>query len=53
MCIKSEGRTIFWNMQPVIKVMRPFCFHQNIVPKGCLLLPWGYMYMYEIKQNII
>ena len=25
MCIKSEGRTIFWNMQPVIKVIRPFC----------------------------
>ena len=40
-------------MQPVITVIRPFCFHQKqIVSKGCLLLPWCYIYMYEIKQNI-
>ena len=53
MCIKSEGRAIFLNMQPVIKRIRPFCFHQKIVSKGCLFLPWGFIYMYEIKQNII
>ena len=27
-------------------------FHQNIAPKGCLLLRWGYIYMYDIKQNM-
>ena len=53
MCINSEGRAIVWNMQPVMIVIRPFCLHQKIVPKGCLLLPLGYIYMYEIKQNII
>ena len=31
----------------------PFCYHKKIVPKYCLPLPWGYIYMYEIKQNII
>ena len=49
MCIKSEGKDIFWNMQPVIKVIRPFCIHKKNVPKGCLPFPWGYIYMYEIK----
>ena len=40
-----ESRAMFWNMQPVIKVIRPFCFHKKIiVPKGCLVLPWGYIY---------
>ena len=51
MCIKSEGRAIFWNIQPVIKVIGPFCLHQNIVPKSCLVLPWGFIYTYEIKQS--
>ena len=53
MCIKSEGRANFLNMQPVIRVIWPFCFHKKIVPKGCLFLPWGYMYVYEIKEKII
>ena len=51
--IRGHSRAIFWNMQPVTKVIRPFCFHQKIVPIDCLLLPWGYIYMYDIKQNII
>ena len=34
MCIKSEGKDIFWNMQPVVKVIRPFCFHQNNCPQA-------------------
>ena len=52
MCIKSEGRAIFWNMQPVIKVIRPFCFHQKIVPNGCLLLPWDYIHkQYHMMRN--
>ena len=51
---KMRGQNyFFWNVQRVIKVIRLFCFHQNIVPKSCLFLPWGYMYMYEIKQNIM
>ena len=33
MCIKSEGWAIFLNMQPVIKVIRPFCFHKINVRK--------------------
>ena len=44
---------MFWNMQPVIKVIRHFCLRKKIVPKGCLFLPWGFIYMYEIKQIII
>ena len=55
MCIKLEGIAIFFsNMQPVIKVIRPFCLHEKKnAPKGCLFLPWGFIYKYEIKQNII
>ena len=41
MCIKSEGRAIFWNMQPVIKVIRPFCFHQKYCPQGLSPLTLG------------
>ena len=48
-CLKSwknvhtiRGQRYFWNMQPVIEVIRPFCLH----------LPCGYIDVYEIKQNI-
>ena len=37
----------------MIKVLRPFCFHKKIVPKGCFLLPCGCINMSEIKQNSI
>ena len=51
-CIESEVSAIFLNLQPMIKVRRPFCFYQKHFPNGCLLLPWGYIYMYEIiRQN--
>ena len=40
-CMKSEGRAIFWNMQPVIKVIRPFCLHQNNCSQGLSLLALG------------
>ena len=53
MCIKSEGRAIFLNMQPVINVISLSACIKNIVPKGCLFLSLGFIYMYEIKQNII
>ena len=29
-----------------------FLAPQKIVPKGCLLLHWSFIYMFEIKQNI-
>ena len=41
MCIKSEGRAIFWNMHPVIKLIRPFCFHQKNCPQGLSPLALG------------
>ena len=31
---KSDVKVIFWYLQQMGKVIRPFCWHQNIVPKG-------------------
>ena len=46
MCIKSEGKNIFWKMQPGIKVIRPFYTTsiKKIEPNGCLSLPLVYGY---------
>ena len=41
MYIKSEGRAIFWNMHPVIKLIRPFCFHQKNCPQSLSPLALG------------
>ena len=43
-CIKSEGKAIFWNMQSD----KSFLLASKIVPEGCLLLPWGFTYINEI-----
>ena len=52
--IKRHSRAIFWIMQPVIKVIRPFCFHQKLSPMVVSSCPGAiHVYMYEIKQNII
>ena len=48
---KSESRAIFWNMQPVMKVIRPFCLHQNNCPGLLSLLALQlYIYMYEVNK---
>ena len=59
-CIKSwknmhkvRGQSCFLKHAKVIKVIRPFACIKKIVPKGCLFLPWGFIDMHEIKQNII
>ena len=33
-CIKSDFKDIFWNLQSMDKVTRPFCWHQNFVHIG-------------------
>ena len=35
-CIKSNfiSNRFLWNLQQMVKVMRPFCWHQNFVPWG-------------------
>ena len=53
MCIKSEGKYSFMKHAPNDQSDDISASIKEIVPKGCLPLPLGYIYMYEIKQNII
>ena len=43
MYIKSDFKAIFLNLQQMGKVIRAFCWHQHLSPRGCLPLPWGYI----------
>ena len=63
-CIKSRKnvhkirrQSYFWNMHPVIIVIRPFCLHQKKkkknVPKGCLFLPWGFVFLHVWNKTNI
>ena len=38
-------RFLFLNLQQMGKVIRAFCRHQHLSPKGCLPLPWGYIHV--------
>ena len=49
-CIKSEGIANFWNMQSVIKVIRPFCFHQQNCPQGLSHLALGLDTLYTCMK---
>ena len=35
----------FLNLQQMGKVIWDFCWHQHLSPRGCLLLPWGYIHV--------
>ena len=48
MSIKSEDRAILLEHTTSDQSDKTF-----LLAKGCLFLPWGFIYMYEIKQNII
>ena len=50
-CIKSEMRFL-WNLQQMGKVIRPFCWHQNFVPRGCLPLPLGYIHVLNHEKKM-
>ena len=49
-CIKSDFKDIFWNLQQMGKVKMPFCWHEDFVHKGLSALPQGYMHVE--KKNI-
>ena len=51
MCIKSEGRAVLKHATSD-QSDKTFLWASKIVSKGCLLLPWGFIYMYDIKRNI-
>ena len=38
-------RFLLLNLQRMGKVMRAFCLHQHLFPRGCLPLPWGYVHV--------
>ena len=45
-CIKSDFKDIFYlNLQQMNELTRHFCWHQNLVPVGCLPLPRGYIHV--------
>ena len=56
-CIKSECRAIFWNVQLVMKVIRPFCLHTKHCPQGLSPLALGlYIHVWnktKYQQKII
>ena len=39
-------KQIFLNLQRMGKVIRAFCWHQHLSPRGCLPLPWA-IYIYK------
>ena len=49
MCIKSEGiAELFFKHATSNQIDKTFLLaSKQIVPKGCLFLSWGFIYMYE------
>ena len=44
-------RDFFLNLQQMGKVIRPFCWHQHFVSRGCVPLPWGYIHVLNHKKR--
>ena len=50
---KIRGQSYFFKHATSDQRDKTFVLHQQILPKGCLFLSCGFIYMYEIKQNTI
>ena len=49
----QTSKRFLWNLQQMGKVIRPFCWHQNFVPGGCLPQPRGYIHVLNREKKCV
>ena len=49
--LNQTSKRLLWNLQQMGKMIRPCCWHQNLVPWGCLPLPRGYIHVLNHEKN--